>query len=73
MHLVGPRIEILWRVWLLPGEERWQLASGPELKQRPRQGRKVTLDAGQYARLQAGTLALSEPLEQEPERLETAA
>jgi hypothetical protein len=73
MHLLGPQIETHWRVWLLPGDEHWQLASGAEMKQRQRQARKATLDAGQYARLQAGTLALSEPLEQEPERLETAA
>ena len=59
-------VEVLWRVWVLPGAETWKLASGAEMKQN-RQARRATLDAERYARLISETLALAEPLEFEIE------
>ncbi len=55
-------VDILWRVWVLPGADSWKLASGAEMKSN-RQARKATLDAERYRRLLGGRLALDEPLE----------
>jgi hypothetical protein len=69
-HAPAHPVDVLWRVWVLPEEGRWALASGSAMKDN-RQARKVTLDAGRYARLRNGRLALDESLE--PETLERAA
>jgi hypothetical protein len=73
MYAVNTNVDILWRVWVLPGEGAWTLASGPAMKDN-RQARKVTLSGERYARLIGGTLGLDEPLGQtEAAELERAA
>ncbi|GEM_PF-6137160 len=72
MRTTTGKLDIFWRVWVLPGDDVWKLASGPEIKHN-RQARKVTLDREQYARLLEGRLSLSEPLEHDARVLEPAA
>jgi hypothetical protein len=72
IHAAAHPVDVLWRVWVLPEEGRWALASGPAMKDN-RQARKVTLDAPRYARLRSGRLTIHESLEREPDTLDTAA